>query len=162
MVTQSDESVIFAAPASLPDRPRPGTGLGRSEHKVQLYRDTALAAGHAAADIERHRASSAQLKQVHVAPTSQQARDEYEKALMWYFAMSANRGMFGFNEEPQPYDYYLQHRSSSSAPPEEVSDRIAAVLGSTPASRTSSAGSIAAASLHEQVHRSHVSYSPRR
>ena len=44
---------------------------------------------------------------------------------MWYFATSANRGMFGFNKEPQPYDYYLHHRSVILGTPEAVSDQIA-------------------------------------
>jgi alkanesulfonate monooxygenase SsuD/methylene tetrahydromethanopterin reductase-like flavin-dependent oxidoreductase (luciferase family) len=43
---------------------------------------------------------------------------------MWYFATSANRGMFGFNREPQPYDYYLHHRSTILGTPEQVADQI--------------------------------------
>ena len=61
----------------------------------------------------------------HVSESKQKARDEYEKGLMWYFATSANRGMFGFNKEPQPYDYYLQHRSVMLGTAEEVTDQIA-------------------------------------
>ena len=125
MVTQSDASVLHAAERLFPVVFGQGPDWDEAKRKVQLYRDTARAAGHSEEDIERTVGLFWQLKQVHVAPTTQQARDEYEKALMWYFAFSANRGMFGFNKEPQEYDYYLQHRSCILGPPEAVADQIA-------------------------------------
>ena len=124
MVTQSDESVLFAAKRLYPVIFGQGPDWDDAKRKVGLYRTTAREAGHAGADIERLVACFGQLKQVHVGPDTAKARDEYEKGLMWYFATSANRGMFGFNKEPQPYDYYLQHRSVMLGTPEAVADQI--------------------------------------
>ncbi len=125
MVTQSDDSVVFAAKRLYPVIFGQGPDWDDAKRKLGLYRATALASGHAAADIEAVISRIAQLKQVHVASSVQKARDEYEKGLMWYFATSANRGMFGFNREPQPYDYYLQHRSVMLGTPEAVAEQIA-------------------------------------
>jgi alkanesulfonate monooxygenase SsuD/methylene tetrahydromethanopterin reductase-like flavin-dependent oxidoreductase (luciferase family) len=125
MVTKSDDSVLFAARRLFPIIMGQGPDWDDARRKVQLYRQTALEAGHAPGDVERVMSLFGQLKQVHVASSTQQARDDYEKGLMWYFATSANRGMFGFNKEPQPYDYYLQHRSVMLGTPEAVSDQIA-------------------------------------
>lgn len=131
MVTQSDSSVEFAAERLLPIILGQGPDWDNARAKVQLYRRRALEAGHDPAEVERVMGRIAQLKQVHVAPTLQQARDEYEKGLMWYFATSANRGMFGFNKEPQPYDYYLNHRSVMLGTPEQVGDQIEAYRAHT-------------------------------
>ena len=125
MVTRSDDSVLFAAKRLFPVMFGQGPDWDDARRKVQLYKATALEAGHDPADIERVMARFGQLKQVHVSDSTQRARDEYEKGLMWYFAISANRGMFGFNREPQPYDYYLHHRSVMLGTPEDVSDQIA-------------------------------------
>jgi alkanesulfonate monooxygenase SsuD/methylene tetrahydromethanopterin reductase-like flavin-dependent oxidoreductase (luciferase family) len=125
MVTRSDDSVVFAAKRLFPIILGQGPDWGDAKRKVQLYRTTALEAGYAETDIDEVTKLFGQLKQVHIAKTTQQARDEYEKGLMWYFATSANRGMFGFNREPQPYDYYLNHRSVILGTAEEVSDQIA-------------------------------------
>jgi alkanesulfonate monooxygenase SsuD/methylene tetrahydromethanopterin reductase-like flavin-dependent oxidoreductase (luciferase family) len=124
MVTQSDSSVEFAARRLLPVILGQGPDWDNARDKMALYRRCAEEAGHAAEAIAAAMARTAQLKQVHVAPSEQQARDEYEKGLMWYFATSANRGMFGFNKEPQPYDYYLNHRSVMLGTPEHVADQI--------------------------------------
>ena len=125
MVTQSDESVVYAAKRLFPIIMGQGPDWDNARNKVQLYKQTAIEAGHGLGDIEAVMSLFAQLKQVHVSESKQKARDEYEKGLMWYFATSANRGMFGFNKEPQPYDYYLQHRSVMLGTAEEVSDQIA-------------------------------------
>ena len=125
MVTQSDSSVLFAAERLYPVIFGQGPDWDDAKRKVLLYRETAKKAGHSDADIDKVASRFAQLKQVHVAESIQKARDEYEKGLMWYFSISANRGMFGFNKEPQPYDYYLQHRSVMLGTPEAVGDQIA-------------------------------------
>jgi alkanesulfonate monooxygenase SsuD/methylene tetrahydromethanopterin reductase-like flavin-dependent oxidoreductase (luciferase family) len=125
MVTQSDESVLFAANRLFPVIFGQGPDWDEARRKVQLYRATALEAGHKADAVDAVMSRFGQLKQVHVADSTQQARDEYEKGLMWYFATSANRGMFGFNREPQPYDYYLKHRSVMLGTPEAVADQMA-------------------------------------
>jgi alkanesulfonate monooxygenase SsuD/methylene tetrahydromethanopterin reductase-like flavin-dependent oxidoreductase (luciferase family) len=125
MVTQSDDSVVFAARHLYPVMFGQGPDWDEAKRKVALYRSTAREAGHSEADIEAVSRRFGQLKQVHVAASQQKARDEYEKGMMWYFQTSANRGMFGFNREPQPYDYYLNHRSTILGTPEEVAGQIA-------------------------------------
>ncbi len=124
MVTQSDASVEFAAKRLLPVIFGQGPDWDDAKRKMDLYRSTAVATGHAKADIDATMARISQLKQIHIAPNQQQARDEYEKGLMWYFSISANRGMFGFNKEPQPYDYYLNHRSVILGTASQVTDQI--------------------------------------
>ena len=124
MVTQSDTSAIFAGQRLLPIILGQGPDWDDAKRKLAVYRRSAEAAGHSPEAIATAMARIAQLKQVHVAPTTAQARDEYEKGLMWYFAVSANRGMFGFNREPQPYDYYLNHRSTILGTAEQVGDQI--------------------------------------
>jgi alkanesulfonate monooxygenase SsuD/methylene tetrahydromethanopterin reductase-like flavin-dependent oxidoreductase (luciferase family) len=124
MVTQSDASAVFAGRRLFPIILGQGPDWDNAKHKLSLYRQAAEEAGHPPAQIAETMSRIAQLKQVHVAPTTSQARDEYEHALMWYFAMSANRGMFGFNKEPQPYDYYLNHRSTILGTAEQVGDQI--------------------------------------
>ncbi|HLF70780.1 MAG TPA: LLM class flavin-dependent oxidoreductase [Dehalococcoidia bacterium] len=124
MVTKSDESVLYAAKRLYPVIFGQGPDWDDAKRKVQLYRSTALEAGHSTEAIDAVASRFAQLKQVHLAQDTQTARDEYEKGLMWYFATSANRGMYGFNQEPQPYDYYLHHRSVILGTPEAVGDQI--------------------------------------
>jgi alkanesulfonate monooxygenase SsuD/methylene tetrahydromethanopterin reductase-like flavin-dependent oxidoreductase (luciferase family) len=124
MVTQSDSSAVFAGRRLLPIILGQGPDWDNAKYKLDLYRRSAEEAGHSKADIEATMGRIAQLKQIHVAPTTAQARDEYEHGMMWYFATSANRGMFGFNKEPQPYDYYLNHRSTILGTAEQVSDQI--------------------------------------
>ncbi len=124
MVTQSDSSVVFAAKRLLPVIFGQGPDWDNAKGKMELYRETARRAGFTEEAIGKAVSRIAQLKQVHVAPTTKQARDEYEKGLMWYFSISANRGMFGFNIEPQPYDYYLNHRSVILGTAEQVADQM--------------------------------------
>jgi alkanesulfonate monooxygenase SsuD/methylene tetrahydromethanopterin reductase-like flavin-dependent oxidoreductase (luciferase family) len=124
MVTQSDSSAIFAGRRLLPIILGQGPDWDNARTKLALYRQSAEEAGHSPEQIDAVMSRNAQLKQIHVAESTQQARDEYEKGMMWYFATSANRGMFGFNKEPQPYDYYLNHRSTMLGTPDEVAAQI--------------------------------------
>ena len=96
-----------------------------ARHKVQLYRETALKAGYAEADVEDAISKIYQTKQVHVAPTKEQAAKEYEAGLMWYFDVRRNREMYGFGGDAQPYSFYLDHPSVILGTPEEVTERIA-------------------------------------
>jgi alkanesulfonate monooxygenase SsuD/methylene tetrahydromethanopterin reductase-like flavin-dependent oxidoreductase (luciferase family) len=125
MVTRSDDSVRFAGERLLPMIMGQGPDWDDARHKVELYRQSAEEAGHSKADIDAVMARIGQLKQVHVAPTMEQARSEYEKPLMWYFAVRANRGMFGYSREAQPYEYYLNHRSTILGAPDQVAEQIA-------------------------------------
>ena len=124
MVTRSDDSVRFAGERLLPMILGQGPDWDEAKHKLEVYRQSAEEAGHDRERIEATMARIGQLKQVHVGPITAQARAEYEKGLMWYFAVRANRGMFGYSREAQPYDYYLQHRSTILGTPEQVADQI--------------------------------------
>ena len=124
MVSRSDESVEFAARLLWPFVMGQGPDWDDARHKIELYRESALAAGHAAADIDATIANCAQLKQLHVAETTQQTQDEYERGLMWYVATSRNRQMFGFKREAQPYEYYLEYRSVMLGSPEQLVETI--------------------------------------
>ncbi|MGE0059180.1 MAG: LLM class flavin-dependent oxidoreductase [Dehalococcoidia bacterium] len=124
MVTQSDSSVEFAARRLFPFILGQGPDWDDAKHKVELYRRIAQEAGHDEADIDATLGRTAQLKQIHVSTSVEKGREEYEKGLMWYFQTSANRGMFGFNKEPQPFEYYTNHRSVIIGAPEMVRDQI--------------------------------------
>jgi alkanesulfonate monooxygenase SsuD/methylene tetrahydromethanopterin reductase-like flavin-dependent oxidoreductase (luciferase family) len=97
-----------------------------ARHKLQLYRETALNCGYVEADVEKALSRVYQMKQVHVAPTREQAAKEYRDGLMWYFEVRRNREMYGFGGEPQPYEFYLDHPSVILGTPDEVRERIAA------------------------------------
>ena len=125
MVTRSDESVCFAARRLLPVILGQWPDWDDARHKLELYRTTALEAGHSPEQIDAVMTRFGQLRQVHVASTYEQAKEEYRDGLMWYFATRNNRGMFGFSHQPQPYDYYLQHRSTMLGTPDQVADQIA-------------------------------------
>ena len=126
MVSRSDESVVFAAKRLFPFVMGQGPDWDDARHKMQLYRETALAAGFPAAEVEATLARSYQTKQIHVAATRQQAEAEYERGLMWYFDVRRNREMYGFGGDPQPYAYYLDHPSVMVGTPEQVADRLEA------------------------------------
>ncbi|MQA91608.1 MAG: LLM class flavin-dependent oxidoreductase [Gemmatimonas sp.] len=124
MVSRSDESVRFAAEHLWPVVYGQGPDWDDTRHKMELFRETALEAGHREADVEAAAAKCAQLKQVHVAETTEQARSEYERGLMWYFATGRNRQMFGFTREARPYEYYLHHRNVMLGSPDDLSSII--------------------------------------
>jgi len=62
---------------------------------------------------------------MHVADSTERAAEEYERGLMWYFETARNRQMFGFRREPQPFEYYLHHRSVMLGSAAKLSDEIA-------------------------------------
>jgi alkanesulfonate monooxygenase SsuD/methylene tetrahydromethanopterin reductase-like flavin-dependent oxidoreductase (luciferase family) len=111
MVSRSDSSVVWAAERLFPMVIGQGPEWDDAKHKMELYADTADKAGHARDDIQRALDNCWQLKQMHLAESDDVAAKQYRDALMWYFDIRDNRTMFGFSREPQPYEYYLQHRS---------------------------------------------------
>ena len=126
MVTQSDDSVLFAAKRLFPIIMGQGPDWDDAKHKVELYRETALAGGprgrgHRARDGAVRRSSSRCTSPAVDAAGARRVREGADVVLR----TSANRGMFGFNKEPQPYDYYLHHRSVILGTPEAVADQIA-------------------------------------
>ena len=124
MVSKSDESVEFAAQRLWPCVYGQGPDWDDTRHKMELYRETALKAGHALKDVEAAAEKCAQLKQMHVAPTTEQAREEYKRGLLWYFETGRNRQMFGFRRERQPYEYYLEHRNVMLGSPQTLIETL--------------------------------------
>jgi len=126
MVSRSDSSCIYAAQHLYPMVLGQGPDWDDARHKMQLYRETALAAGFPENAVEDALSRVYQMKQVHVAENAEQAAAEYERGLMWYFDVRRNREMYGFGGEPQPYSFYMDHPSVILGTPETVGDRIAA------------------------------------
>ena len=125
MVSRSDASVEYAARRLWPVVFGQGPDWDDTKHKMELYRATALGAGYDREQVEGTLQKCAQLKQMHVAPTTEQAQEEYKQGLMWYFQTSSNRSMFGFRREVQPYEYYLHHRNVMLGSPAQVIRTIA-------------------------------------
>jgi alkanesulfonate monooxygenase SsuD/methylene tetrahydromethanopterin reductase-like flavin-dependent oxidoreductase (luciferase family) len=120
MISQSDSSVEWAARSGysfilgqLPD-------WDDVKHKIGLYRRVAREAGFSYDDIDEIIARAQQLKIVNVAETTEQAISEYERGMMWYLDILANRGSFGFQVEHKPYSYYVEHRSVLLGSPEKL------------------------------------------
>lgn len=126
MVSRSDSSAIYAAEHLYPMVLGQGPDWADAKHKLELYGETASKAGFTDADIKEALGRVYQMKQVHVAPTREQAAKEYERGLMWYFDVRRNREMYGFGGDSQPYEFYLDHPSVILGTPGEVEERIAA------------------------------------
>jgi alkanesulfonate monooxygenase SsuD/methylene tetrahydromethanopterin reductase-like flavin-dependent oxidoreductase (luciferase family) len=124
MVSRSNSSVEYAARRLWPVIFGQGPDWDDTKHKMELYRETAIQAGFEAERVSAVLGQCGQLKQVHVAPTTEQAREEYREGLMWYFQASANRTMFGFKREVQPYEYYLHHRNVMLGSPDALVETI--------------------------------------
>ena len=135
MVSRSDAWVVEAPRRLWPVVYGKGPDWNDTRHKVELYRETALEAGYDREQVEGTLQQCAQLKQMHVAPTTEQAQDEYKQGLMWYFQTSSNRSMFGFRREVQPYEYYLHHRNVMLGSPEKVIETIDAFRAHTGVNR---------------------------
>ena len=120
MCSRSDSTVVWAAERLFPVVLGQGPSWDDVAHKLDLYRETAAAAGHADDAIAATVARSWQLKQVHVADTTAAARAEYRDAFMWYYALKNNRIMFGYPAEEHPWEWFLEHRSVILGSPEDV------------------------------------------
>lgn len=111
MVSRSDSSVVWAAENLYPVVLGQGPDWDDVKHKLDLYAETASSAGFDDESVKDALSKCWQLKQVHVASTTERAVDEYRDALMWYFEMKNNRIMFGYPADARPYEYYLAHKS---------------------------------------------------
>jgi len=124
MVSRSDSSVIWAAERLLPVVIGSGPDWDDVKHKLALYEETAVAAGFDERDIAETLPRCWQMKQVHVAETTERAIDEYRDGLMWYFDALGNRAMFGFSNETQPYEYYIRHPNVLIGSTEKVGEAL--------------------------------------
>lgn len=125
MVSGSERSVVWAAERLLPIVIGSGPGWDDMREKLELYAETAERHGHARGDVERTVAQTWQLRPMHVAPTYEQAAQEFEQGLMWYMNSLANRAMFGFAHDRKDYDYFLTHGSVVVGSPDKVVDELA-------------------------------------
>lgn len=124
MVSKSDSSVLWAAERLLPIVIGSGPDWDDVKHKLDLYGETAAAAGHDELPIRETLQRCWQMKQMHVAPTTEQAVEEFRDSLMWYFEALGNRAMFGFSKETQPYDYFIRHPNVLVGSSEKVGDAL--------------------------------------
>jgi alkanesulfonate monooxygenase SsuD/methylene tetrahydromethanopterin reductase-like flavin-dependent oxidoreductase (luciferase family) len=120
MVSGSESSMRWAAERLLPVAIGSGPGWDDMRSRLEMYAETAEKAGHPRDEIERAVANTWQLRQVHVAETTEQAVAEFEENLMWYMDALANRAMFGFSKERRSYRYYVEHGAIVLGSPEKV------------------------------------------
>ncbi len=120
MVSGSESSVVWAAERLLPIAIGSGPGWDDIRAKLELYANVADTAGYPRDLIEKTVANTWQLRQVHVAETTEQAIDEFREGLMWYMDSLSNRAMFGFARESKDYEYYLEHGALVVGSPEKV------------------------------------------
>lgn len=124
MVSKSDSSTIWAAERLLPMVVGSGPNWDEVKAKLDLYADTAKEAGHDEGAIRETLRRCWQMKQIHVAPTTEQAIEEFRDALMWYFDALGNRAMFGFSKEKQGYDHFIRHPNVLVGSSEKVGDAL--------------------------------------
>ena len=125
MVSKSDDSVLWAAERLLPIAIGSGPDWDDVKHKLELYGETAARHGFNDVAINETLARCWQMKQCHVAATTEQAIEEFRDSLMWYFSALGNRAMFGFSKEQEPYDYYIRHPSVLVGSVDKVGERLA-------------------------------------
>jgi alkanesulfonate monooxygenase SsuD/methylene tetrahydromethanopterin reductase-like flavin-dependent oxidoreductase (luciferase family) len=124
MVSGSESSVLWAAQHGLPIAIGSGPGWDDIKSRLDMYADEAARTG-IPDDVIRHNlANTWQLRQVHVAHTTERAVAEFERGLMWYMDAVANRAMFGFAREHKPYSYYVEHKAVVIGSPEKVLEEL--------------------------------------
>jgi alkanesulfonate monooxygenase SsuD/methylene tetrahydromethanopterin reductase-like flavin-dependent oxidoreductase (luciferase family) len=131
MVSRSHDSMRWAAERLLPVAIGSGPTIPEVRELLAVYREAAAAAGHAPEAIEETLAQTWQLKQVHVAPSTDQAIEEFREGLMWYFSALGNRAMFQFSRESQPYEYYIRHEAVLVGSSQTVLERLATYRAET-------------------------------
>jgi alkanesulfonate monooxygenase SsuD/methylene tetrahydromethanopterin reductase-like flavin-dependent oxidoreductase (luciferase family) len=124
MVSGSEASVLWAARHGLPIAIGSGPGWDDIRSRLEMYGAEAARSGIPDAVIRHNLANTWQLRQVHVARTTERAVAEYRRGLMWYMDALANRAMFGFAREHKPYEYYVEHKAVVLGSPEKVIDEL--------------------------------------
>jgi alkanesulfonate monooxygenase SsuD/methylene tetrahydromethanopterin reductase-like flavin-dependent oxidoreductase (luciferase family) len=124
MVSGSEASVLWAAQHGLPIAIGSGPGWDDTKTRLDMYADEAARNRIPDSVIRHNLANTWQLRQVHVAGTTERAIREYERGLMWYMDAVANRAMFGFAREHKPYEYYVEHKAVVIGSPEKILDEL--------------------------------------
>lgn len=125
MAAKSDQTVLYAARHGYSFVLGPYPDTTEVRRKADLYRSEAAAAGFSERHVEEALRRSGQTFNVHVAESTQRAVDEFEDAFMWFMEVQANRGMFGYSPDFQPYGYYLEQRGMALGTADDVAERLA-------------------------------------
>jgi alkanesulfonate monooxygenase SsuD/methylene tetrahydromethanopterin reductase-like flavin-dependent oxidoreductase (luciferase family) len=125
MVSRSEESLRAAARRNfsfvlgqLPGRDEVRTLIG-------VYRAEARAAGHSFDDIDANIARASQLKAIHVADSTGQAEQEYERGYMWYVNILSNRAKVGLGIQEYSYREYLDNKALILGSADRVAEELA-------------------------------------
>lgn len=120
MVVKSEESIKWAAERLYPFVIGQGPTWDEVRDRLNLFADTASNAGYSDEEVKHAASRCWQLKQVHVAETTEIAIEQYREAFSWFFGALHNRTMFGFPNENRDYEWFLDHRSLLLGSPEKV------------------------------------------
>ncbi|WP_209123561.1 LLM class flavin-dependent oxidoreductase [Alkalihalobacillus sp. BA299] len=97
-----------------------------TNHKIELYKKTALESGLTQEYVDNAVARSGKLLFCHVAETTEQAQYEYRKGLEWYMSERDNRPTFGVVDREHHIDYerFLNSENTLVGSPEKVIEDI--------------------------------------
>lgn len=93
-----------------------------TKHKINLYREYALASGLSNDYVEEAVSRSGKLLFCFVAETTKQAQEDYRQGLEWYMSERDNRPTFGVisRERDVDYDSFLESENTLVGSPEKV------------------------------------------
>lgn len=125
MVSGNDQSMVNAAKQGH-SFVLGGITNDDTNHKIQLYKRTALESGLSEEYVSNAVARSGKLLFCHVAETTEQAQEEYRQGLEWYMSERDNRPTFGVvkREKHLDYDQFLQSDNAIIGSPEKVIEDI--------------------------------------
>lgn len=97
-----------------------------TNHKIKLYRESALSSGLSEEYVESAISRSGKLLFCYVAETTEQAQEEYRTGLEWYMSERDNRPTFGVIDRERNVDYerFLQSENTLVGSPEKVIEDI--------------------------------------
>ena len=97
-----------------------------TNHKIKLYRESALASGLSEEYVESVISRSGKLLFCYVAETTEQAQEEYRAGLEWYMSERDSRPTFGVIDRERNVDYerFLQSENTLVGSPEKVAADI--------------------------------------
>ncbi|MEK4922649.1 LLM class flavin-dependent oxidoreductase [Cytobacillus sp. FSL R5-0569] len=121
MVSGNDSSIINAAKQGH-SFVLGGITNEDTNHKIALYKKSALESGLTPEYVENAVARSGKLLFCYVAETTEQAQEEYRKGLEWYMSERDNRPTFGVIDRERNIDYqrFLQSGNTLVGSPEKV------------------------------------------
>lgn len=126
MVSSSDRSIIKAAEDGY-SFILGGVDNQDTKHKINLYRETALASGYSKEYVEEAIARSGKLVFCHVSESKEQAIEEYRSGLEWYMNERDNRPTFGVvikRNDPKTLEEFLKSDNTFIGSPEEVTNDL--------------------------------------